>query len=201
MSVTRISYNKNSHGSPSFLRRQILSAFQHDQRLRKRQLLAWQKLLRRYGDQTQPMFQRDVAKLKRELEKMDRRNTKFAKSVIRVHGWPSRSLVGKRCATAFFLLVQHADHDLVFQKKCLGILKKAARIGEAQWRHFALLYDRVLIHERKKQLYGTQFQTLPDGTTNPFPIARPKFLNSRRRSLGMNSFKEECRHMRARNCM
>ncbi len=61
---------------------------------------------------------------------LDRRQTARLKAIIRRHGWPTAARVGQDGVRAAFLLVQHADHDLAFQRACLPQVQAAAARGE-----------------------------------------------------------------------
>lgn len=42
------------------------------------------------------------------------------KKIVKKHGWPGISLVGKKASVGAWLLAQHADRDLRFQKNVLN---------------------------------------------------------------------------------
>ena len=104
-----------------------------------------------------------------EVARTDAENTARMKQVLATHGWPGKSLVMQDGARAAWLLVQHADTDLAFQKQALGMLEDAVAKGEAEAADLAYLTDRVLVGEGKPQRYGTQFHTI-DGKLVPRPI-------------------------------
>ena len=83
-----------------------------------------------------------------------------------------------------FLLVQHADADKEFQKKCLELLKEAVAKKQALPTDYAYLTDRVLVGEGKKQLYGTQLMP-KDGKLVPQPIEDEANVDARRKELGL----------------
>src|SRR5438552_10221588 len=95
-------------------------------------------------------------KLLDELAATDAKNTARMKEIIAAHGWPGKSLIGTNGAHDAWLLVQHADRDRNFQRRCLDLLKEAVAHGEASGKDLAYLTDRVLLAEGKKQIYGTQ---------------------------------------------
>jgi len=103
------------------------------------------------------------------------------------HGWPGVTLVGKDGANAAWLIVQHADHDVAFQRKCLGLMEAAVKTGDASKTDFAYLTDRVLVNEGRRQIYGTQTKRGPDGRYRPSPVEDEKNLDRRRRSVGLMS--------------
>lgn len=170
-----------------------------DQWVRKNQ---WKKLrrLEKSGiDKESSRYKREIKKLVNELAGLDKKNTSGVKKIIDAHGWPGVSLVGKRGELAAWLLVQHATHDLAFQKKCLKILKKAVAKKDADKKHLAYLTDRILVQEGKKQIYGTQFKGRKDGTSEPFPIKNIKKLSLLRKTAGLEPFPKYKKRMGALN--
>jgi hypothetical protein len=96
----------------------------------------------------------------REQNAIDERNMKRLEEIIAQYGWPGRSLVGNEAALAAFLILQHTD--LSRQKKYFGFVKNAALKGEVPRSAAAMLEDRILMGEGKKQIYGTQLRSGPD---------------------------------------
>jgi len=134
-----------------------------------------------------------------EWYKIDADNTAYMKTVIEIHGWPGKSMVGDDGALAAFLMIQHADADAAFQKKCLEILTKAVEKKEATASHMAYLTDRVLVAEGKPQRYGTQFLDTrflgPKGELKPQPIEDESNVDARRKEVGLPPMAEYIRHM------
>lgn len=131
------------------------------------------------SDEDRAKFE-DLTKRFRETDKYNR---DFLKQVIEKYGWPGKSLVGRVGAQAAFLFAQHADEDTEFQKQCLEKMK-AMPEGEVSQQHLAMLTDRVLVHEGKKQLYGSQL-TMVDGKLQPSPIEDEANVDARRKEMGM----------------
>jgi hypothetical protein len=123
-------------------------------------------------------------KLVERLREIDRKNTARMKEVIDKHGWPGKALVGDDGSHAAWLLVQHADADKPFQKRCLELMKESVKRGEASGRELAYLTDRVLVGEGQKQLYGTQFRQA-DGKMEPSPIEDEANVDKRRAEVGL----------------
>ncbi len=119
---------------------------------------------------------------------VDKRNTKRLKEIIKRYGWPTLSLVGREAADGAWLLAQHADLDVRFQKKVLGLMTQAVAHGEARKKHLAYLTDRILVNISKPQLYGTQFFTDKQGILGPRPIKNPQHLAARRKAFGLEPF-------------
>jgi hypothetical protein len=97
--------------------------------------------------------------------------------------------VGADGAHAAWLLAQHADRDRPFQKRCLGLLQKAVKAGEASGQDLAYLTDRVRVGEGKKQRYGTQFRTV-NGKMEPYPIEDEASVDRRRKEVGLGTLAE-----------
>jgi hypothetical protein len=124
-----------------------------------------------------------------KMEAVDKANTQWLKDLVAKHGWPGKSLVGKDGAHNAWLLVQHADRDREFQKKCLELLKAAAAKDEVSKIDLAYLTDRVLVADNKKQLYGTQFKDV-NGKWEPSPIEDEANVDKRRKEVGLGTMAE-----------
>jgi hypothetical protein len=122
-------------------------------------------------------------------EVIDKDNTKWLKNLVDKKGWPTFTMVGADGGNAAWLLVQHADLDREFQKKCLGRMKELLPKGEVSKSDFAYLTDRVLVAEGKKQLYGTQFFTV-NGKLEPRPIEDEAKIDERRKEMGLSTLEE-----------
>jgi hypothetical protein len=96
----------------------------------------------------------EVADLWKKQNLNDEKNRKRLVEIIDQSGWPKQSIVGEKAALSAFLVLQHAGLDL--QKRYLSVFRTAAEGGEAKLKWLALLEDRVLVREGKKQLYGSQ---------------------------------------------
>lgn len=59
------------------------------------------------------------------LREVDRDNTAWLKGLVEELGWPLRYEVGDDCAFNAWLLVQHADHDVEFQRRSLDLMRAA----------------------------------------------------------------------------
>ncbi|HJZ68338.1 MAG TPA: DUF6624 domain-containing protein [Blastocatellia bacterium] len=90
------------------------------------------------------------------MQKIDSNNTDRMKQIVKQYGWPGPELVGEDGAEAAFLLVQHADADHAFQKEMLPLVRDAYLAKKLAGQDYALLLDRVLVYEGKRQVYGTQ---------------------------------------------
>jgi hypothetical protein len=125
----------------------------------------------------------------------DRANTEWLKGVVAEHGWPKISEVGERAANQAWLLVQHADHDPVFQLEALRMMEPLVAQREVSPNDFAYLTDRVMLKLTGKQRYGTQFHCV-DGRFAPLPIEDEAAVDRLRREAGMETQAENAARMR-----
>jgi hypothetical protein len=125
-----------------------------------------------------------------EMARVDVANTDRLREIVDEFGWPGRSLVGAEGARHAWLLAQHADKQLDFQRRVLALLEDAVAAGEAKPKHLAYLADRVRIAEGRKQLYGTQMYGGPDAELAPFPIEDESRVDQRRAEVGLEPLSE-----------
>jgi hypothetical protein len=127
------------------------------------------------------------------MKKADNENTSWLKELVENRGWPTRTLVGKDGANAAWLLIQHADADPKFQRKCLDLMVTLPR-QEVSQADVAYLTDRVLLAEGKKQVYGTQFTSI-DGKLQPQPLEDEANVDQRRAEVGLPTLAEYAKKM------
>jgi hypothetical protein len=132
---------------------------------------------------------------------IDKGNTKELKKLLKVYNWFKISEFGEQVDKNAWLLVQHADQDLRFQKNILKTLTSLYKIGETDKSNYAYLYDRVKsIGEGLPQKYGTQGKCIGVETWQPYKILNPINVDKRRKEMGMVSmavykiwFKDICK--------
>jgi hypothetical protein len=126
----------------------------------------------------------------RKMNSIDRENTGKLNQMVLTYGWPTVSMVGKEGAKNAWLLVQHADANPLFQRKCLDLMTSLLQQNEVDKRNYAYLVDRVLVAEGKPQRYGSQFEKGPDGNWRPKTIEDPENVDKRRAEMGMETLAE-----------
>lgn len=117
-----------------------------------------------------------------KVAQVDAKNYPALLRIYQKFGLPHISVVGEDAASEFWLLVQHQDTHLDFQKRVLRDMKRAADEGEASKVNYAYLYDRVMVNEGKPQHWGTQI-TCKNGKTVLDPVDNPAGLAQRREEL------------------
>ena len=140
---------------------------------------------------SRPSYRRTVQRLQ-QLIRLDLSNTRRLKQIIAQHGWPGRTVVGPIGGQAAWLLVQHADHDLAFQQRCLPLLEQAVQDQEASTSMWAYLTDRVRVKEGRPQVYGTQL----DGMLQVLPMEEETRVDERRAEVGLLPLAESIEQMR-----
>lgn len=146
-------------------------------------------------DQSVVNFQNILDQDQKKLNEVRTKHNQRLKEIISTYGWPGIQLVGLEGASGMWLLVQHQDKDLAFQKQCLVLLKEAVEKQEAQAREYAYLLDRVRKNENLPQVYGTQWE-LKDRKWLLYSLETPENLNQRRLEAGLNSIEEYAEEMK-----
>jgi hypothetical protein len=132
----------------------------------------------------------EFGKVIEEMQKVDSVNRHQITMILKDYGWLPKSKIGEKASDAIFFAVQHAGLELM--KTYLPQLKKRARKKEARKIHAAMMEDRVLMYEGKRQLYGTQATSLgPGNKTFIWPILKPENVNKRRKKAGFDLTVEE----------
>lgn len=120
---------------------------------------------------------------------IDSCNLVQVKVLLEKYGWMGRSMIGDRGNSALFLVIQHAD--LETQLTYFPLLQKSAEIGESKFSNVALMHDRILMRQEKKQIYGSQVVFNKDtGASEFYPIEDEKNVNIRRAKIGMSTLEE-----------
>lgn len=154
------------------LRRTINEMTLNDQRLRYARIQADSKENRQRID--------------REIHQADSGNRVKAKAILKEYGWPTISEIGKDGQNNFWLLVQHADDDVLFQRKALAAMEKLRGTKEVNLENYVFLYDRVQCNLNYKQLYGTQVNWKGHGEATGFrSIIQEDKVDERRKALGL----------------
>ncbi len=123
------------------------------------------------------------------FQRVIRRNFPLVKNILNQFGFPGFNLVGTTSSHNYWLLVQHSDFDLPFQKKALSRMKKQVHKKNASGQDYAYLVDRIAINEGRKQLYGTQI-IMGESGTKLKPCQDILNLDKRRKQVGLPPIKE-----------
>ena len=112
------------------------------------------------------------------------------KQIVGKYSWPTRKMVGTDGMRAAWLLVQHADLAVSFQRKCLTLMEAHKSDGQVDRAGLAYLTDRVLVNTGQPQVYGSQVHVV-DGVRKPRPIRDAENVDRRRKSMGLKKTLKE----------
>lgn len=132
------------------VKRYLAHLFDVDQYARRYTQTPWQH---GYGatDDEKLFFDEFVPRL-REIDAASR---DALKKLLDRWGWFKRSEWGDEADNQAWLLAQHADTDVPFQKRVLAILESLVSTGGTRPQHYAYLHDRVAVNEKRLQRFGT----------------------------------------------
>jgi hypothetical protein len=119
------------------------------------------------------------------VKSLDLQHTERMKHIVAEIGWPIASKVGSEASHLAWLLVQHADHDIAFQKNMYALMQEQAE-GEIEAADIAYLTDRIAVGEHRPQTYGTQWID-DENTYEPRPIEDIEHVDERRSTVGLES--------------
>lgn len=148
--------------------------------------------IRGYSEEETQQFWAEFSK---RWESIDSQNREDLKNLLTLYDWFKISEFGPEADQAAWLLVQHADRDVDFQKRVLQILDKLLPSGETSGSNFAYLYDRVAVAENRPQRFGTQGRCVGPGRWEPWPSEDPHDLQARRDALGLGPLEENIRRV------
>lgn len=118
----------------------------------------------------------------------DRRNMERLSAIIGKHGWPGKKLVGAKGSKVAFLILQHAEQ--ADQEKYFPLLQQAAESGDAGLADAAMMEDRILMRQGKKQKYGTQLRSTGEGKIELYSIEDEEHVAERRKRVGLPPLEE-----------
>lgn len=127
------------------------------------------------------------------IQYIDSCNLVQVEAIIAKYGWLGKSVIGGKGNNTLFLVIQHADQAT--QEKYLPLLIQSVAAGESRECDLALLQDRVLMRQGKKQIYGSQVIINPKtGLQEFWPIEDEKNVNIRRAKAGLQPMEEYAKY-------
>jgi len=124
---------------------------------------------------------------------IDSSNLVQVEALIAKYGWLGKSFVGEQGNNTIFLVIQHSD--LATQEKYFPMLKNSVVNKESRASDLALLEDRILMRQGKKQVYGSQVvRDESSGGWKFSPIEDEKNVNLRRQKIGMQPLDEYAKY-------
>jgi hypothetical protein len=171
--------------SSDAVRRELVRMGEDDQKNRQEMMDLMDRLA---GSDSEKMAKKWKQAVERQND-LDGKNRQRLDEIVKQHGWPKKSVFGEEASGVAFLIVQHAELD--YQKKYLPLIKDAVAQKEARLSDLAMLEDRILTREGKKQVYGTQLRL--NQTTQRmelYPIDDEASVDSRRAAVGLEPLAE-----------
>ena len=159
----------------------VLDKIYFDDQSTRSQIRAKEKKYGRDSKEMRALFQK--------MRKNDSINQIKVKKILDTQGWPSKKIIGVKGAYTLFLVIQHAD--LKTHIKYLPLITKAVNNGNLPKSEYAMFYDRLILGQGKKQVYGTQLRVSRE-SKNPYvlPIEDVKNVDKRRAEMGLNTMQE-----------
>src|SRR5262249_37713821 len=122
--------------------------------------------------------------------KIDSANTAELKKLLKQYDWITISKFGEKADRDAWLLVQHADLDVPFQKEILKKLTILVKKGETFKQNFAYLHERVAVADKRPQRYGTQGRCTGPQQWEPNELESPADVNKLRAEVGLNTLED-----------
>jgi len=172
--------NLGADSSSEAVRRELVKMGEEDQKHRQEMMDLMDRVA---GSDSEKMAKKWKQAVERQ-NALDGKNRQRLDEIVKAHGWPKRSVFGEEASGVAFLVVQHAELD--YQKKYLPLIKEAVAQKEARQSDLAMLEDRILTREGKKQTYGTQLRL--NQTTQRmelYPIEDEENVDARRAKVGL----------------
>lgn len=120
-------------------------------------------------------------------------NLEIAISIIEQCGMPTLETVDRTHINTLWLVFQHGTHK--YRKQYFNHFQKAAEQGELSKGSVALMEDRILMVDKKPQIYGSQIRgSGPDGSFELYELKDPEYVDQRRAEMGLGPLKEYVAH-------
>ncbi len=112
--------------------------------------------------------------------------------ILDERGWLGADVIGNQGNSTLFLVIQHSD--LKTQEKYLPMMREAVKKGKAEGSSLALLEDRILLRNSKKQIYGSQIGRKESGEYYVQALDDPDNVDKRRASVGLPPLSQYISH-------
>lgn len=130
------------------------------------------------------------------LQELHHANASRLRQMIAVFGWPGVSLVGEKGAQAAWRIALHSVGEPDFMRQCRDLIDVASQNAEVPRWQFALIDDRIRVHEGKPQRFGSQLRAGANGL-EPYPLENEGRVNSMRMQAGLPPLAQSLARARA----
>jgi hypothetical protein len=117
----------------------------------------------------------------------DEENLRWFKRQVAELGWFGQKEYGWAADQAALLIAQHADADLGFQESVVAALWPRLASNDTDPGNFAYLVDRVAVHARRPQTFGTQMECVNGEWIVP-EIQDHSTLDDRRKRMNLVAY-------------
>lgn len=118
------------------------------------------------------------------VDEKDSVNLIKVKCILDKYGWLGPDIIGERGSQTLFLVIQHSN--LPTQVKYLPMMREAVKNRKLSSGNLALLEDRVMLGQGKKQIYGSQIgRDKETGKLYVLPLEDPDNVDKRRANVGL----------------
>lgn len=131
-----------------------------------------------------------VSALRRLQNMQNRKNLEDLEALLQEKGWPKRSQVGPEAAGAAFFVLQHSNASA--QEKYLPMFERSCRENEAEWKQYALMFDRMRINKNLPQRFGTHsnLDNRATGESLLYPLEDDTKVDEWRKEIGLEPLKD-----------
>ena len=121
--------------------------------------------------------------------KKDSINLIKVSKILDTQGWPGKERIGVKGTSTIFLVIQHGNQDV--KLKYLPMINKALKNNWLPKKQYAMFYDRLLLEQGKRQIYGTQL-AMSKENKKPYilPLDDARNVDKRRAEMGLNTMQE-----------
>lgn len=134
-----------------------------------------------HSGQADKLSRNEKAALSAGWEAVDAANLAELKQLLISCGWPTEM----KASHDAWLLAQHADRDIAFQRHAKSLLAAAVAKGHGAGADLAYLSDRIALAEGRPQEYGTQFRNEGRCKLELAPVDDIEQVEARRRAVGL----------------
>ena len=120
-----------------------------------------------------------------ELFRFDSLTFEALSNYLSHHSYPKISQVGRRQAkAASYIIAHHLDSTVLH--KYLPVVEEYCLQGEAEWEHYAIIFDKLQVLKGQPQQYGTQYTAKDNRITGLYKVDDIEKVNIRRRRIGLS---------------
>ena len=117
-------------------------------------------------------------------------NCDMIKSIFSKYGFVGIDKIGEEGTHNFMEIVIHCFSDNEFQQQVVEEAETELHRKNVKPNDYAILVDKQKVHNREKQIFGTQVITNSDMWVFPTPIFDSLNVNVRRAEIGLSSLEE-----------